>query len=75
MGELAELLLQPHPHHGVDGPERLVHQQQRWVRGQRPGHADPLPLPPGELVGVARPVHVGLEPDQVEQLLGPRAGL
>ena len=37
----------------VDGAERLVHQQHRRVRGQRPGHADALALAAGELVRVA----------------------
>ena len=47
-----ELLLQPAPGDRVDRPEGLVHEQHRRVRGQRPGHADPLPLAAGELVRV-----------------------
>ena len=60
----AELLLEPRAHHRVDRAERLVHQQHRRIRGERPGHADPLPLAAGELVGIAVAVLVGVEADQ-----------
>ena len=45
----AELVLEPAANHGVDGAERLVHQQHRRVGGERAGHADALALPAGEL--------------------------
>ena len=48
-----ELVLQPDAHDRVDGAERLVHQQHRRIGGQRPRHADALPLAAGELVRVA----------------------
>ena len=48
---LAQFALQPQDfglqvlaHHGVDGAERLVHQQDRRVGRQRPGHPDALLL-------------------------------
>ena len=72
--EPQELVLQPDPHHRVDRAERLVHQQHRRVRGQRPGHADPLLLAAGELVRVAVAVRRRVEADQVEQLVGPLPG-
>ena len=57
----------------VERAERLVHQHQRRVDGERAGEADALALPAGELRGVALAV-VGLEADQLEQLGGARAG-
>ena len=51
--EPEELILQGGPDNRVDGAERLVHQQHRRVGGERPGHADPLLLPAGQLVRVA----------------------
>ena len=53
--EAKELVLQPGPGDGIDGAEGLVHQEDRRVGGQRPGHANPLALPAGELVGPAVP--------------------
>ena len=57
---LGEVLLQPQefllqfvPHHGIHGAERLVHQQDGRIGGERPGHADALLLAAGELGGVA----------------------
>ena len=50
-----ELRLQPLADDGVDGGERLVHQQHRRIRGQRAGDAGPLALPAGQLRGVAVP--------------------
>ena len=39
--------------HRVDRAERFVHQQDRWVGGQRPGDADALLLTTGQLRRVA----------------------
>src|SRR5205807_4380876 len=50
---------------------RLVHEQDGRVGSQRPGHADPLPLPSGELVGAAVAVDRRVEADEVEQLVDP----
>ncbi len=57
---LAQLALQPvqldlqvGPDDRVDGPERLVHQQDVGVAGQRAGNADALLLPTRELAGIA----------------------
>ena len=45
--------LQVLAHHGVHGAEGLVHQQYRWIGGQRAGDADALLLASGELERVA----------------------
>ena len=62
IGEAA-LLLQRHekvehlgPYGHVQGAHRLVADDQFGVHAERPGYADALPLPAGELVGIA--VHV-----------------
>ena len=60
----AELLLEPAADDRVDRTERLVHQQHRRIRGERPGHADPLPLAAGELMGIAVAVLVRVEADE-----------
>ncbi len=73
--QLQELVLQVLAHHRVDRAERLVHQQHRRVRRQRPRHAHPLPLPAGELVRVAVAVAGGVQADQVEQFGRPRLPL
>ena len=62
-----ELVLQARAHDRVDRAERLVHQHQRRVRGERAREADALALAAGELRGEA--LRVGrIEPDELEQL-------
>ena len=51
--EVLELVLQPGAVDRVDRTERLVHQHQRRVGGERPGDAHPLALPARELRRVA----------------------
>ena len=63
-----ELVLQALAVDRVDRAERLVHQHQRRVGGERAGHADALALAAGELRGIARG-HLLRQADQVEQLL------
>ena len=63
-----ELVLQPLAVDRVDGAERLVHQHQRRVGGERAGDADALALAAGELGRVAV-AEVAGEADQLEQLL------
>ena len=46
-----ELALQPLAADGVEGAEGLVHEQDRRVGGQRPGHADALSFAARQLVG------------------------
>ena len=70
--EPQELALQPLAGDRVDRAERLVHEQDRRVRRQRPRHADPLSLAAGELVRVAGAVRPRVEPDELEQLADPR---
>ena len=66
LGQLAlqaqELVLEPLAHDRVDRRERLVHQHERRIRGQRPGHADALPLAAGELVGIPAAIAAGSRP-------------
>ena len=71
--QVEQLVLQAGPHDRVDGAVGLVHQQDRRVGGQRPGHADPLLLPAGELGRVARE-QLGIEPDEGDELVDPRLG-
>ena len=71
--EAQELVLEPRARDRVDGAERLVHQQHRRVGAQGAGHADPLALAARQLRRVAVAERVGLEPDQLEQLVDPRA--
>ena len=66
-----ELRLQPLTDDGVDGGERLVHEQHGRIGGQRAGDAGPLPLTAGQLRGIAVPVHGRVETDGVEQLVDP----
>jgi hypothetical protein len=64
-----ELVVEQVPGHRVERAERLVHQQDVRVLGERPGQRDPLPHAAGELV---RPLATEpLEPDDLEQVLGP----
>jgi hypothetical protein len=72
-----QLGLQVGPGHRIKGAERLVHQQHRRIGRQRPGHAHPLLLAAGELVGVAAPERRRVEVHQRQELVdpGPDAGL
>ena len=60
-----ELVLQPGARDRVDRAERLVHQQHRWIGGERPRHADALALPTRELVRIAVAVLLGIEADEL----------
>jgi len=42
--QVEELLLETLPGDGVDGTERLVHEQHRRIPSQSPGHAHALAL-------------------------------
>jgi hypothetical protein len=69
--EADQLVLEVVSGDGVDGAERLVHQQHRRVGGQGARHPDPLLLAAGELARVAA-VELGrLQAHQVEHLLHP----
>ena len=58
----------------VERGHRLVGHQQLRLQGQRAGDADALALAAGELVRVAVVV-LGVEPDDLQQLLDPRQDL
>ena len=64
-----ELVLQALAGDRVDRSERFVHEQDGWVGGERPGHSHALLLAAGELLGIAVLVHLGIEADEVEQLV------
>ena len=68
--EAQELVLEALADDRVDGAERLVHEHDRRVGGQRPGDADALPLAAGELGRVAPGIRRGLQAHDREQLLG-----
>ena len=68
--EAEELVLEALAADRVDRPERLVHEHQRRVGGQGPGHADALALAAGELRRVAVAHLLRVHPDQLEQLVG-----
>ena len=54
----------------VEGGYRLIEHQEAGIEGQRPGHADALALPAGELVRVAVD-DAGIEADQPQQFAHP----
>ena len=68
-----ELVLELLAHDRVDGRERLVHEHDRRVGGERPGDADALLLPAGELGRVA-PGHGRVEADALDELHRARCG-
>ena len=63
-----ELLLELAPDQRVEGRERLVHQQDLGVRGERTGEPDPLLHPARQLAREA--VLVSVEVDEAEAALG-----
>ena len=66
-----ELVLQPLAADRVDRAERLVHQHDRRIDGERTGDPDALALAAGQLGGEAV-AHLWVEPDQVQQLVDAR---
>ena len=67
--EAQELVLEAVAADRVDRAERLVHEHDRRIGGQRPGDADPLALSTGQLVRVSVAIGAGLQADQLEQLV------
>ena len=71
--DAGELLVQHVPRDGVERRERLVHEQEVALLGQRAGQGDALPHAARQLV---HPLGAGaLEPDEREQALGLLASL
>ena len=66
-----QFVLQPLAGNRVDGPERLVHQQNRRVGSQCPCDPHPLLLPTGQLTGIAVTVLRRVEAHQIEQFIHP----
>ena len=66
LGDGVQLLLQRDAGLGVDGRERLVHQHDVGVRGQRAGHRHPLAHAARQLVRVL--LLEALQPDQVDEV-------
>ena len=77
LGELGlqaeELVLEALAVDRVDGAERLVHEQDGRVDGERAGDADALALAAGELRRVAVADLVGVERDELDELVHARA--
>ena len=71
--QVEQLVLEAGPDDRVDGAVGLVHQQHRRVGGQGPGDADALLLAAGQLGRVAAE-QLGVEPDQVDELVDPGLG-
>ena len=67
----ADLLLEQIAGDRIEGPERLVHQQDRGLRRERPRDAHPLPLPARERRRRPIPVDPRLEADRIEQFVDP----
>ena len=65
-----ELVVEDVAGHGVEGAERLVHEQHVGVLGQRPGHGHPLAHAAGQLVRAL--VGEAAQLDQLQQLGHPR---
>src|SRR5699024_9930096 len=59
--------------HRVEGTEGLVHEEHRWIAGERAGHPDPLLLSSRELARMAAGEFTGIEPDELQQLVNPDA--
>ena len=70
---LHELALERAPRDGIERPERLVHQDERRIGGQRARHTDALLLSAGELPGAARGELPRRQSDHREELLGALA--
>src|SRR5581483_25811 len=64
-----ELVVEQVAGDGVEGPERLVHEEDGGVLGDGPGQGHPLAHAARQLVGPLRAV--ALEPHHAEQLAGP----
>src|SRR5690606_4570382 len=68
--EILELHLQVLAHDGIDGPERLVHQEHGWISGQGAGDSHALLLPARQLRRVAV-THLVLQTDHFHELGDP----
>ena len=67
--EAAQPLAELGPHLGVERPEGLVEEQHGRIDRERAGQPHPLPLPAGELRGIA--LREALELDELEELVDP----
>ena len=67
--EAAEPVAQLGPHAGVERAERLVEEEHGRIDRERAGEPHPLPLPAGELCGVA--LREPLELNELQQLVDP----
>ena len=71
--DAGELALQRIAGDRVDRGEGLVHQQELGIGGERAGDADALLLAARQLVRVLAAIGGGIEPQQFEQFVDPRA--
>ena len=60
---------------GIERAERLVHQHDARLCGERPRHADALALAAGKFMRQAVAVLRAVEPHQIEQFVDPRGDL
>ena len=60
---------------GIERAERLVHQHDARLCGERPRHADALALAAGEFMRQAVAIVRAVEPHQIEQFVDPRGDL
>ena len=67
-----ELAVHLAPGDRVERAERFVHQENRRIGGEGPGHTHSLTLSTRQLVRPALRVVGGIQPDQVEQFVHSR---
>ena len=73
--QLAKIVAQRIAGEGIERAERLVHQHDARLCGERARHADALALAAGEFMRQAVAVLRAVEPHQVEQFVHPRGNL
>ncbi len=73
--QLAIIVAQRVAGEGIERAERLVHQHDARLGGERPRHADALALPAGEFMGEAVAIGRALQPHQIEQFIDARGSL
>ena len=73
--QLAKIVAERVAGEGVERAERLVHQHDARLCGERARHADALALAAGKFVRQAVAILRAVEPHKVEQFIHPRGNL
>ncbi len=73
--QLAKIVAERVAGEGVERAERLVHQHDARLCGERARHADALALAAGKFVRQAVAILRAVEPHQIEQFVDPRGNL